>query len=152
VNRTGIGWDYLPHDLPPRSTVYWYFSEWERDGTGEKIHDVLRKWVRKAAGRAVEPTAALVDAQSIRTSSNVPEASQGIDAGKYAGWAVMPGRAGWADVAAGQDGWVSCRARHIYRFSRKASSWSVGRNRAAAEPGGAVRARAASFTARSAWR
>jgi transposase len=82
VNRTGIGWDYLPHDLPPRSTVYWYFSEWERDGTGEKIHDVLRKWVRKAAGRAVEPTAALVDAQSIRTSSNVPETSQGIDAGK----------------------------------------------------------------------
>jgi len=33
VNRTGIGWDYLPHDLQPRSTVYWYFCEWERDGT-----------------------------------------------------------------------------------------------------------------------
>jgi transposase len=82
VNRTGAGWDYLPHDLPPRSTVYWYYGEWEEDGTTEAIHEMLRGRVRKAAGRAVEPTAALVDAQSVRTSSNVPEASQGIDAGK----------------------------------------------------------------------
>jgi len=82
VNRTGIGWEYLPHDFPPRSTVYGYFAEWERDGTTEVIHDLLRRRVRAAAGRAVEPTAALVDSQSIRTSNNVPEASQGIDAGK----------------------------------------------------------------------
>jgi transposase len=82
VNRTGIGWDYLPHDLPPRSTVYWYYAEWERDGTTEVIHELLRRRVRVAAGRSAEPTAALVDSQSIRTSSNVPEASQGIDAGK----------------------------------------------------------------------
>ena len=82
VNRTGIGWDYLPHDFPPRSTVYGYYAEWERDGTTEAIHDLLRRRVRTAAGRAAEPTAALVDSQSIRTSNNVPEASQGIDAGK----------------------------------------------------------------------
>jgi transposase len=82
VNRTGIGWDYLPHDFPPRSTVYEYYAEWEKDGTTEVIHELLRRRVRTAAGRAAEPTAALVDSQSIRTSSNVPEASQGIDAGK----------------------------------------------------------------------
>jgi transposase len=82
VNRTGIGWDYLPHDFPPRSTVYGYYAEWERDGTTEVIHELLRRRVRTAAGRAAEPTAALVDSQSIRTSNNVPEASQGIDAGK----------------------------------------------------------------------
>lgn len=82
VNRTGIGWDYLPHDFPPRSTVYWYFAEWGRDGTTEVIHELLRRRVREAAGRSAEPTAALVDSQSIRTSGNIPEASQGIDAGK----------------------------------------------------------------------
>lgn len=82
VNRTGIGWEYLPHDFPPRSTVYGYYAEWEKDGTTEVIHDLLRRRVRTAAGRAAEPTAALVDSQSIRTSNNVPEASQGIDAGK----------------------------------------------------------------------
>ena len=82
VNRTGIGWDYLPHEFPPRSTVYWYYAEWERDGTTEVIHELLRRRVRTAAGRAAEPTAALADSQSIRTSNNVPEASQGIDAGK----------------------------------------------------------------------
>lgn len=82
VNRTGIAWGYLPHDLPPHSTVYGYYADWEKDGTTELIHDLLRRRVRTAAGRAAEPTAALVDSQSIRTSNNVPEASQGIDAGK----------------------------------------------------------------------
>ena len=82
VNRTGIAWRYLPHDFPPPSTVYGYYAEWEKDGTTKLIHDLLRRQVRTAAGRAAEPTAALVDSQSIRTSNNVPEASQGIDAGK----------------------------------------------------------------------
>lgn len=82
VNRTGIGWNYLPHDFPPHSTVYWYYAQWEQDGTTKMIHDALRRRVREAAGRAAEPTAALVDSQSVKTSSNVPEASQGIDAGK----------------------------------------------------------------------
>ena len=82
VNRTGMGWDYLPHDFPPRSTVYGYYAQWQRDGTTAAIHEMLRGRVRRAAGRPVEPSAALVDAQSVRTSSNVPEASQGIDAGK----------------------------------------------------------------------
>lgn len=82
VNRTGIAWGYLPHDFPPHSTVYGYYADWEKDGITKLIHDLLRRRVRTAAGRAAEPTAALVDSQSIRTSSNVPEASQGIDAGK----------------------------------------------------------------------
>jgi len=54
----------------------------EADGTTEAIHDELRRTVRKAAGRSAEPSAAILDAQSIRTSGNVPESSQGIDAGK----------------------------------------------------------------------
>jgi transposase len=47
-----------------------------------RFHDALRRKVRKAAGRTEHPSAAIMDAQSIRTSSNVPEPSQGIDADK----------------------------------------------------------------------
>ena len=82
VNRTGIAWEYLPHDLPPYKTVYDYYARWAKDGTTESIHDTLRRQVRTAAGRSEEPTAAIMDAQSIRTSGNVAESSQGIDAGK----------------------------------------------------------------------
>ncbi len=82
VNRTGIAWEYLPHDFPPCKTVYDYYAKWEADGTTEVIHDLLRGKVREAAGRSGRPSAAILDAQSIRTSGNVPESSQGIDAGK----------------------------------------------------------------------
>ncbi len=82
VNRTGIAWEYLPHDLPPYKTVYDYYAKWAKDGTTEVIHDALRRQVRTAAGRSEEPTAAIMDAQPIRTSGNVAESSQGIDAGK----------------------------------------------------------------------
>lgn len=82
VNRTGIPWEYMPHDFPPYQSVYGYFALWQKDGLTEAIHDALRGRVRQAAGRDVEPTAAILDAQSVKTSSNVPEHSQGIDAGK----------------------------------------------------------------------
>ena len=82
VNRAGIAWEYLPHDLPPYKTVYDYYAKWAEDGTTESIHDTLRGQVRTAAGRSEEPSAAIMDAQPVRTSGNVPESSQGIDAGK----------------------------------------------------------------------
>jgi transposase len=82
VNRTGIPWEYLPHDFPPHKTVYHYYALWEKDGTTEAIHEALRSRVRRAAGRTEGPSAAIVDAQTVKTSSNVPESSQGIDAGK----------------------------------------------------------------------
>jgi len=82
INRTGIAWEYLPHDLPPYKTVHGYFALWEKEGLTEAIHDALRGRVRRAAGRDAEPTAAILDAQTVKTSGNVPEHSQGIDAGK----------------------------------------------------------------------
>jgi transposase len=82
VNRTGIPWEYLPHDFPPAKTVYAYFAAWEADGTTAKIHDLLRTRVRRKAGRAAEPTAAIIDAQAVKTAGNVAEAEQGIDVGK----------------------------------------------------------------------
>ncbi|BBC39113.1 hypothetical protein SGFS_104070 [Streptomyces graminofaciens] len=82
VNRTGIPWEYLPHDFPPYKTVYDYDAKWETDGTTQRVHDLLRDKTRRAHGRNAEPTAAVVDAQSVKTSANVAETSQGIDAGK----------------------------------------------------------------------
>ncbi|WP_399081992.1 alpha/beta fold hydrolase [Streptomyces sp. BBFR2] len=43
VNRTGIPWEYLPHDFPPFKTVYDDYAKWEADGTTEQIHDLLRR-------------------------------------------------------------------------------------------------------------
>ena len=82
VNRTGMPWEYLPHDFPPYKTVHGYFALWEKEGLTEAIHDALRGNVRQAAGRGAEPTAVILDAQTVKTSGNVPEHSQGIDAGK----------------------------------------------------------------------
>ncbi|MFE6946646.1 IS5 family transposase [Streptomyces chartreusis] len=82
VNRTGIPWEYLPHDFPPYKTVYHYYAKWENDGTTQQVHDLLRDKTRRFHGRSAEPTAAVVDAQSVKTSANVAETSQGIDAGK----------------------------------------------------------------------
>jgi len=82
VCRTGIAWEYLPHDFPPYKTVYDYYAKWEVDGTTEALHDLLRDRVRLGAGRAAAPTAAILDSQSVKTSCNVTESSQGIDANK----------------------------------------------------------------------
>jgi transposase len=82
VCRTGIAWAYLPHDFPPYQTVYDYYAKWEADGTTEALHSLLRNQVRVAKGRAATPTAAIIDSQSVKTSCNVSESSQGIDAGK----------------------------------------------------------------------
>jgi transposase len=82
VARTGIAWEYLPHDFPPAKTVYDYYAKWEKDGTTAQIHDFLRSKIREALGRDAQPSAAVLDAQSVKTSCNVRESEQGIDAAK----------------------------------------------------------------------
>lgn len=82
VVRTGCAWRQLPKDFPPWPTVYWYFTWWHDDGTVERVHDALRDRVREADGRSAEPSAGLIDSQSIRTADTVPVATRGFDAGK----------------------------------------------------------------------
>ncbi len=82
VDRTGILWRYLPHDFPPWETVYGYFAAWQKDGVFDQLNGLLRRLVREAEGRDGEPSACVLDAQSIKTSANVPAAGRGIDAGK----------------------------------------------------------------------
>lgn len=69
LNRSGCQWDMLPHDLPPKSTVYDYFAKWRDDGTWQRMMDALRVQVRTAAGREATPSAASVDSQSVKTTS-----------------------------------------------------------------------------------
>ncbi|MFD6826709.1 IS5 family transposase [Streptomyces sp. NPDC060085] len=82
VNRTGIPWRYLPHDYPHWNTVYAYFARWQEEGVFDQLNSLLRRQVRRQEGREEEPTACVIDSQSIKTSTNVPACKQGIDAGK----------------------------------------------------------------------
>lgn len=82
VNRTGIPWRYLPHDYPHWNTVYAYFARWQEEGVFDQLNSLLRRQVRRQEGREDEPSACVIDSQSIKTSANVPAACQGIDAGK----------------------------------------------------------------------
>jgi putative transposase len=66
--RTGCQWDFLPHDLLPKGTVWNYFIAWQQDGTWDKILDSLRGQIRKAKGREETPSAAAIDTQSVKTS------------------------------------------------------------------------------------
>ncbi|CAK0741935.1 transposase [Gammaproteobacteria bacterium] len=68
LTRSGCQWRMLPKEYPPWSTVYWYFREWRLDGTWERIHHELREEVRVQAGRTPQPTAAIIDSQSVKTS------------------------------------------------------------------------------------
>jgi len=74
LDRTGCAWRYLPGDFPPWQTVYGYFAAWRDDGTLARLHDVLRELVRASAGRNAEPTAAVIDSQSVRAADTVPKA------------------------------------------------------------------------------
>ncbi|MFE2250745.1 transposase [Streptomyces lavendulae] len=73
--RTGCQWRYLPKDFPPFQTAYWYFTWWHEDGTVERVHDALRVKVRQADGRCAEPSAGLVDLQSVRAADTVPKST-----------------------------------------------------------------------------
>lgn len=69
VLRTGCQWRDLPGDLPPKSTVWRYFDRWRRDGTLDRIHDLLRRRVRTLEKPYHPRTSASVDSQSVDTTS-----------------------------------------------------------------------------------
>ena len=66
--RTGCQWRYLPDCYPNWNTVYGVFRDWRVDGTWQRIHDHLRKMVRRKEGKNATPTAAIIDSQSIRSA------------------------------------------------------------------------------------
>lgn len=80
MKQPGCPWRFIPHDLPPRSTVHYYFEKWTADGTWEEAGRHLRERVRRQAGRAAQPTAGSMDSQTVK----IGEATQdvGWDGGK----------------------------------------------------------------------
>ena len=66
--QTGCGWDYLPHDLPPKGTVYWYLRQWRQTGVLQRLHDALRTQVRQQAGKDPTPSVLILDSQSIKST------------------------------------------------------------------------------------
>ena len=68
VLRTGCQWRYLPEEFPRWNTVYWYFARWVEQGTWEQVNDALRRKVRVQRGRDPDPSAAIIDSQSVKTT------------------------------------------------------------------------------------
>jgi transposase len=68
VLSTGCQWRAIPKDLPPRSTVHDYLERWTWDGTLERLHHALYVKCREQASREASPTAAVIDAQSVKSA------------------------------------------------------------------------------------
>lgn len=77
---SGCAWRLVPHDLAPWDAAYRWFRHWSAMGVWDEIHHALREQLRQAEGRQVEPTAAVLDAQSVRSACGGERI--GYDAGK----------------------------------------------------------------------
>jgi putative transposase len=89
VADNGIKWRALPKDFPPWQTVHAMLARWKADGVWADVVDRLRAAVRAAEGRDPEPSAAVIDSQSVHESAEgvVPAATSGFD-----GWKKVNGR------------------------------------------------------------
>ena len=68
VLRSGGAWHLLPHDFPPYQTVFYYFRQWRRGGVWEQVNSILREQLRVRKGREAQPSAAIIDSQSAKTT------------------------------------------------------------------------------------
>jgi putative transposase len=114
VTRTGCQWRMLPDSFPPWQTVYGYFRRWIQAGVWEQLNGALVRQVRRQAGREPEPSAAVLDSQSVKTSEGGE--ARGVDVYKQTNgrkrhivvdtlgllWMVVVHSASVQDAAGGQ--------------------------------------------------
>jgi putative transposase len=81
LNKTGCQWRYLPTDFPSYSLVSYYYQKWLRQKVWEQINTAIRQKVRKESGRTENPTAGIIDSQTVK---GTPESTleSGVDGGK----------------------------------------------------------------------
>jgi transposase len=82
IDDNGAKWRALPADFPDWTAAYRFFRRWRDQGLLAVLHDRLRRACRVRAGRGPEPTAAVIDSQSLRAAETVGAADRGFDAGK----------------------------------------------------------------------
>lgn len=82
VVRNGIEWRALPVDFPPWEAVYAFFQRWSQRGLPQQLVQRLRARLRTGLGRQVQPSAAIVDAQTVKAADTVGATTRGFDSGK----------------------------------------------------------------------
>jgi transposase len=92
--RNGIEWRAMPVDFPPWEAVYAFHDRWSRRDLPQRLCHRLRERLRRHSGRDVQPSAAIVDSQSVKSAEWADPLDVGYDGGNYPGRRVMRGPGG----------------------------------------------------------